>query len=539
MIFAFPFFYLINLDKAIYKGEAIYFFAKEFMLSFFFVAIHYFLKNNLLSKKELLKSVFIFSLIISAIAIVQLTIQLWNGKFAIDDMLFLRSTAANKNLLSMLLFFGTASAALLYFEERKTMQLIGLGVFTLLIILLQTRSVWFAMLLFIACTAPWKTLSANQKFFFLKKFKQSGVLIMVVFIVAIIFTGYFGYHEISSARTLSIRVEMWKNTCAMIADHFISGVGGGNWQIHFPWYGLQNFDKRIADGYMNYQRPHNDFLWIFSETGIGGILVFISIFFVSLRSLYTFASEHRGGGELFVIRTIAGCIAGFLVISFFDFPFERIEHREIACIFLAISSQYESDKIFKGKKFRISKNFLFVLVPFLFFCLYISFEKMNGEYHLKRMLENKQEAKWNEVISESGKSENYFFKLDLFSMPVAWYAGVAWFNLGNNKLAEENFEKAYTIHPFNIHVLNNLAGCYEKDSDHSKAISYYKKALDISPMFDESMLNLSAAYFNAGDIANAYESIQKIPPSCSHPNYAIFKNAIENKFIELRMKSDR
>jgi tetratricopeptide (TPR) repeat protein len=210
-----------------------------------------------------------------------------------------------------------------------------------------------------------------------------------------------------------------------------------------------------------------------------------------------------------------------------------MEHREIMYVFLALSTTYQNEPGFISRRFNVRKNFLFIMVPFFLFCLLICFQKSKGEYHLKKLVEKKAQSKWEEVIRESRDSKNYFFELDPFSIPVTWYTGVAYFNLNDNKAAKENFEDAYKFHPFNIHVLNNLAGCYEKESNHEKAILYYKEALRISPSFEESQLNLSAAYFNAGEFENAYASIKKVSSACIHPNYLVFKNAIENKVKEL------
>ncbi|MBE84466.1 MAG: hypothetical protein CME21_18045, partial [Gemmatimonadetes bacterium] len=58
------------------------------------------------------------------------------------------------------------------------------------------------------------------------------------------------------------RTELWKKTVDIIADHPILGVGLGNWEFQFPAY---------ADGqHLNVdaapRRPHNDLLWLASET---------------------------------------------------------------------------------------------------------------------------------------------------------------------------------------------------------------------------------------------------------------------------------
>jgi tetratricopeptide (TPR) repeat protein len=130
------------------------------------------------------------------------------------------------------------------------------------------------------------------------------------------------------------------------------------------------------------------------------------------------------------------------------------------------------------------------------------------------------------MINETTKAENYFYRLDPFSNPVAWYRGVGYFTLDNMDKALECFRQAYAIHPFNIHVLNNLAGTYARKGDYTNAIYYYQEALKISPKFSESLVNLSAVYYNKGDYDKAYKLITSIPDTCTQPNYHIFKKAI-------------
>ena len=137
------------------------------------------------------------------------------------------------------------------------------------------------------------------------------------------------------------------------------------------------------------------------------------------------------------------------------------------------------------------------------------------------------------MIDEADKAQNTFYNIDPMSAPICWYAGVANFALNNLKEAKINFEKAYTIHPYHIHVINNLASCYEKLNDHKKAIELYNEALKISPDFEETILNLSGSYYNSGDFEKAYLTIRKCSENCTDVKYLVFLHAILSKEIDI------
>jgi len=113
------------------------------------------------------------------------------------------------------------------------------------------------------------------------------------------------------------------------------------------------------------------------------------------------------------------------------------------------------------------------------------------------------------VISEIDKGYSVFATLDPTSAPLQWYRGEANFLLNNKEEALEDYKKAYKAHPYHIHVLNNLATCYELANDHDHAIYYYKKALELFPRFERALINLGAVYYNIGKYKDAYETLSR------------------------------
>ncbi|MDP6776161.1 MAG: O-antigen ligase family protein, partial [Candidatus Latescibacteria bacterium] len=72
------------------------------------------------------------------------------------------------------------------------------------------------------------------------------------------------------------RLRVWRHSLEMIADRPMIGVGLENWSVHYPRYDRGDVLVLPSDP----QRPHNDFLWIWSELGTVGLLVYLWFLFV-------------------------------------------------------------------------------------------------------------------------------------------------------------------------------------------------------------------------------------------------------------------
>ena len=102
----------------------------------------------------------------------------------------------------------------------------------------------------------------------------------------------------------------------------------------------------------------------------------------------------------------------------------------------------------------------------------VSTKRYNGEFHTSQMNLAYKNSNWNKVSEEVDLANNLFYSIDPMSIPLVWYKGVALFASENINDAKIEFEKAYKIDPYNIHVLNNLASCYEKLGNHKDAELY-------------------------------------------------------------------
>ncbi len=542
--FLFLLFILLSFSQAIVISESIYTFSKVILEGGFLVLTTFLIIQKQLTINSLIKSIIGFSLIILIIALFQ-CFRIYN----LEDEFFkhvnqIKSTSANKNLVSSILFLVIP---FLIYSTRfskvwKIVSSIILIVTLLLFWLLQTKAVIIALLLFFIVAI---ILFATSKFNEISKIKLRFIgffICGIVFILTIVsFQNKDKLPNLFSSNTMKTRILLWGNSTEMIKEHFVFGVGAGNWQINFPKYGLDQFEGvDVTTGMTTYQRPHNDFLWVFSEVGMFGFVAYILLFIIILFSLYRLIYKSNETKKGLYILIFSGII-GYIFIAFSDFPLERIEHQILLFTFFSIVlGEYYLN-------FRVSNIRAKSQVLILFISIFILFigenvvtsNRYSGEFHSQKLFEAHKSSDWNLLIEEVNQATNYYYQITPMTIPLSWYTGVAIFSLGNINESKLFFQKALKVHPYNIHVLNNLGSCYEKLNNHFLAELYYKKAIDISPNFEEVLLNLSAVYFNSKKFELSFQTIDKCSVNCSDEKYAIFLPVILQSQIDQMIQNTK
>ena len=369
-------------------------------------------------------------------------------------------------------------------------------------VVMQTRAVWIGLfisiilflILFISKIASVKL----PKTFYRNAFISFALAVICV-IASLVFLyqkepTFFtrldisNYHNTESG---SERLVLWKKTWLLILEYPWAGVGAGNWQFMYPKNSLDGLPNVELEK-ITFQRPNNDFLWVVSETGIIGFIAYSC--FIALIIFHGVKAYYRDNHKInfFLLFLISGYL-GYLGISFFDFPKERIEHLVVSSILLALIISISSDKT--KMKLSLPLTYLLPLSTILLFSLVIGYYRMVGEYNMKLLYKYKAQGNWDKVISASDKATSIFFSVDPTSMPVSWYKGLAKYSLNKDDNGKADFQHAYSIFPYNQYILNNLGSAFTP-SDIATAKQYYLKAIHISPHFDEPRLNMAALLFN-------------------------------------------
>jgi tetratricopeptide (TPR) repeat protein len=314
------------------------------------------------------------------------------------------------------------------------------------------------------------------------------------------YTDLTSYKGLSSLRE---RVGIWNKTTQIIIDNPILGIGSGNWKYNYSKYSIKDIDKILFYN-KSFQRPHNDFLWILSETGIVGFaLITLILFFLIKHSFLKIrASENKKSLILFSFLT------GLLIISFFSFPKERITHILLVAVILGLLIKDLNIKPTYLESKKIITPLL--LLTFLLFNIIMGTYRLKGEYYTNLLLKEKSKKKPRNVISYGVKANSFFYKSDPTSTPIASYIGWGYNTLNNIDSLHFYAKKAYDLSPYDYEVLTNYGYVLERKRQSNTAKEILLESYKINPRFESTAINLTVLEYNNRNYKEALNWITSI-----------------------------
>lgn len=513
-------FCVVSIFWSTTKSEAIFESFKQVLNLFIFSIAYVFFKKDHLFFKALLKASILLFVLIFAFSLFQI-FELEN--FDKESIYAVKGFQGHKNLLSSFLFLNLFFLIIGTYKLEKiwkvTAAICIVASFGLLLFL-RTKAVWVGLGISLAlffCFYALSSKTQNSKI----KIKPTILLIFGLIFLNIFFlfflqpiiqksSEYTSQADTSGKFLPSMKLEqerlvLWDKTYHLIKQKPILGVGLGNWQIHLPDASLTGL-WRGEDLNYTFQRPHNDFLWLLSELGLVGfnlfLLFLLSVLFLLIRVLWLNIPHLPNALDILLCFAF---IAGYYVISFFDFPRERIEHGIWINLILAFAySMIKKDS--KPKEYfslKIGRIQFGLLAALFIFISVVGILRFKGEFFMRRMLIYKSNNQLADVIRSGDSGKSFAYSIDATSVPISWYTGNAKAALGRFEEAQKDFISAFRLTPFNKNVLNDLGSSYVYTNDVVKAKFYYEEAARISPRYDEPKLNLASIYINAKDYKTA------------------------------------
>ncbi len=515
-------FSIISMTVAVNPTEGLYDIIKTFLsLALLIFATQIFINNEKVIS-YLTKAVIISSLIATSIGLYQYFDKVPgnSGSKLLAALYEIKGLMGHKNQFAISLFLMFPFTLFGVFTFKKWWW--GLSVYSTLMILLnivilQTRSVWVATLVFVFGFALLYLLSNRNKKAVNKSMSIKKTSIIAVIIIVV---GLGSYLIFKKSGTLSLmnyqvsslfdskshnnqgRLKMWNSTWNLAKDNIVLGVGAGNWKIEI----LPYYTKNYGANYQNWRRPHNDFLWVLSEKGVLGLVFYLLIFLsVVIYGFKIVLSEEDKEKRLFSSFLLSG-IAGYLVIALFTFPLERINHQVYIVLMMAaiVSIYYKSDIGAKTPNKKLFNRSFAVMAIVAAFTIYYSFLLVNSEVYVHKVLQEEKRQNWKLMKKFAEKAFHPLTTIDSYSMPIHMYIGVSNVNMKKEKQALIAFKTAIGYFPTQIGVLNNLANLSAEMGDNKSASDYFNKSLTYYPHYETSLFNYVVYHYRNKDYEKAY-----------------------------------
>lgn len=282
------------------------------------------------------------------------------------------------------------------------------------------------------------------------------------------------------------RLAMWQRTLEMISDWPIMGIGSGNWKFIYPVYSQGDMiNVRVAP-----HRPHNDFLWIWSELGTVGLVAYLfllwKLFQTGFRRLKTWNDPMLAGALL-------ACLTGILVNSFFSFPMEFPAtwlpfYLALAGLGLGASP----------RQYNVGLR-LWAVVAVLVLGLGITFKQIQFGFHALPMRIAFARSAWEETLRQADAALAWGpFDEEAFLMRGQAHAG-----LGNLRQARRDYEQGLVYHPNSIGLWNGMGQVRQQMGDRTGAAQAFYRALDLDPKLGEIYNNIGTLHAQSGALDSA------------------------------------
>lgn len=545
--------------------EAFFHTVKEFGFCLFFFFIYQLLSKDCRGREVLLKIILLVGAVFIFFGIVQfLKADFSEYRRATENRSYylnlvmeqIYSTCSNKNLFSSLLFIILPVSVYFVIAPNGNHIITSIGwrffaaLVTILdlafILVLLTRTVWLAVLIALAASYVliyvWRLhivpKRSGVKASLKAKLIYIGVPVMLIASMIIVFAvsdtqlertivervgltfnpEKYGYRDNAHGESsVAMRRLIWGKTIDMIKERPVLGYGPGQWQVEIPKYGVDEFDAKLREGTLTFQRPHNDFLWFASEIGLVGLLGYLiciaGIFCAGLSNI-RHSSDKRVA--MFNITALAA-LSGWLLISMLDYPHERIEHN---VIFLVISAIMLADcrKRNESETKEKATGNVAVTWSILAFGLVVSGVHLwqsllyfNGEKNARNVLAAYYDENWDAIIMQTRKADIEMYTLNNFTAPTHYFKGVAMSNKGNDEAAIREFQKALEKHPNHLLTYCAMGTSFMKMDEYDEAVKCFEWVLDKSPRNNQAIYDMAVIQYNQKKFEQALDYILKLP----------------------------
>ncbi len=446
----------------------------------FFTAYRTFPKKY---KKNLLTTIIIFGGLMSVYGILQKYGGVWIIRVPQMDRVF--GTFGNPNFFASFII-GLIPVSIAFFLMKKSLwKFIAIVAMFWALYYTGTRGAWLGLL---GTGIFWWFLWGR------KMLPKWATLLLFIIVAVFIF----------ATRNILIRqldrMLIWRDTLLMTVQNPLFGIGLGEFHGEFSKYASEQMLNVFPRGSFIVNYAHNEFLEVFSETGILGIgiyLWFLVVFY------YTAIYKTKKN----IIKTGAICGATAILLHSGVSVNMRFAVSSIWAFFLmGLALGWVRKDVIKKNTLNYKKIIAGIGFIFILFLLGQSvIEPLVSHRRLKKAVDffdkervyNKDEVK--EIIKNDPDNASAYYKL-------------AWLQAKDKEFekAIKNFRKTIMLDETKVGAFNNLGNIYFIIGRRDLAEKYYKEALKRKPTLTDARFNLGYIYYRSGRIKEAGRQFNKV-----------------------------
>lgn len=521
---------------------------KWLIFPMFVLLLFVFLSRNSRTFDIILRGVVVYSLFTAIYGIMQF-FEVVPRQSDVNAVYDVKGLMAHKNQLSIALFLFIPFLYYAWSRFTNGWRKAALFAFiadVLLILLLGTRAVWLALIFCSFCFAlfyVWMQKSSEKEkaIRWIKRFIYIGGTILIGLILSYWFlpeefllnriTSRFATIMDPEFTSNKWRTEMWQATFNLFKDHPLFGVGSGNWKIEiYPYY--SEFQPSV---FRHWRNPHNDFLLVATEKGIVGLGFFILIYLFPSVLAYKLAKHAKSRTEKFSMMVFSVFLLGYLFVSLFSFPGERIHHHVFLGLVISFLLVQQSNA---KKQFLVSiPKGLFIWVPLVMLLPVFIFgvRTVKAEINLKKAFALQDAEQWRDMIRYVDKANFRWAPLEpRRSCPIEFYRGFAKYKMKAYPEAKNIFLRTYRLHPYNQMITNNLGSVYGQLSTFDSAAFFFNRSIDLLPRYELGLINLSKVYYFTEDNEKAYQTILACDPQSDNQEINQISSALKKRINKIQ-----
>ncbi|PIE88325.1 MAG: hypothetical protein CSA04_02470 [Bacteroidetes bacterium] len=412
-----------------------------------------------------------------------------------------------------------------FFRDEKvwnTLSAIALFGNLFFIISIQTRSVWAAMLLggffvgiLFLLTRRRKLSERKRRIIFRRVLLLIGAAILS-FVIAEGLNRYFGNNrggtlsdgvkktfDSSKKFGAGSRLVRWEATLRLVKANPFWGEGAGDWKTVKYKYGL--YDNSVT--------PHNDYLWVYSDAGIMGFLLYMALFlFAFIYLIRTWIYSPHEEDRIMALALLFG-LMGYMAIQFFTFPKKGISHQVMLTLYFAFSIILHARMREREKRnipqwiFNGGLIMVLLVTPVMVAFASIRFKSERVE---RIALSYRAGGDHRGVIKYMSQANNKWSNIDPFNHSISSYVAEGHFYLEEHTKAIKYYTQALRESPYNPNYWVNRAMAYSKLDMNDKAMKDLNMALKLNPDYILALTNKAVLYFNGKDFDAAMEILFEI-----------------------------